>query len=116
MGWLMDVRYHYDEIITETVKAFCEHALAEAELPDEIMYDVASESLQDAFRENVYCEIELKHARVLLSFGVFSAVPEEHPGEQVFRRPSVVALQATMIDADRGLAVWSDNGWIWTAE
>lgn len=112
----MDVRYHYDEIITETVKAFCEHALTEAELPDEIMYDVASESLQDAFRENVYCEIELKHARVLLSFGVFSAVPEEHPGEQVFRRPSVVALQATMIDDDRGLAVWSDNGWIWTAE
>ena len=70
----------------------------------------------DAFKENVFCEIELKHARVMLSFGVFSAVPEEHPGEQVCRRPSIVALQATMIDDDRGLAVWSDNGWIWTAE
>lgn len=112
----MDIRYHYDEIIAETVKAFCEHALADEDLPDEIRYDISSESLQDAFRENVFCEIQLDHACVFLSFGVFSAVPEEHPGEQVLRRPSIVALQATIQGEDGRVSVWSDSGWLRVAE
>lgn len=105
----MQVRYHYDEIITDTVREFCATALVGETLPESIKYDIESEYMSDAFRENVYCVIGTDHGRVNLSFGIF-----QWCGERMALAPEVVDLAATRVMYDGFRFSWDirEKRWV----
>lgn len=109
----MQVRYHFDEIITDTVRAFCATALSGVMLPESIKYDIESEYMSDAFRENVYCVIGTDHGKVNLKFGIF-----QWCGERSASAPEVVDLAAMRVMDDGSRLSWDARGrrWVDTAK
>lgn len=104
----MQVRYHYDEIIADTLREFCAAALSGVMLPESIKYDIESEYMSDAFRENVYCAIGFDHGKVDLKFGIF-----QWYGERTASAPEVVDLAAIKVMDDGSRLSWDACGKRW---
>lgn len=67
----MEIRYHFYDLVKNTIEEFCSLALPGVQLPDCVEYEVSAHHVDCGYDELISCFIKVPDGHVFLSFNIY---------------------------------------------